>query len=78
MSKPSKHDCQLLDVDQDGIKDCVVVGENGLMTAINPINGKLITSNITTQGATNLLLMNDVNSFIKGFCHAMNGLIKKR
>ena len=43
MSKPSKHDCQLLDVDQDGIKDCVVVGENGLMTAINPINGKLIT-----------------------------------
>ena len=53
MSKPSKHNCQLLDVDQDGIKDCVVVGENGLMTAINPINGKLITSNITTQGATN-------------------------
>ena len=43
MSKPSKHNCQLLDVDQDGIKDCVVVGENGLMTAINPINGKLIT-----------------------------------
>jgi len=42
VSKPSKHDCQLLDVDQDGIKDCVVVGENGLMTAINPINGLVL------------------------------------
>ena len=40
LSKPSKHDCNLIDVDGDGVKDCLVVGQHGLMTAVNPINGK--------------------------------------
>ena len=40
VSKPSKHDCNLIDANGDGVKDCIVVGDHGLMTAVNPINGE--------------------------------------
>ena len=39
-AKPHKHDCNLLDVDQDGLKDCIVVGHQGLFAAINPKTGE--------------------------------------
>lgn len=38
-SKPHKHDCNLVDVNVDGQADCLVVGEHGLLAAINPRNG---------------------------------------
>ena len=38
--QPSKHNCHLIDVNGDGIKDCIVVGNHGLLSAINPTNGK--------------------------------------
>lgn len=38
-AKPLNHDCQLVDVDADGVKDCIVVGEGGIMTAIKPRTG---------------------------------------
>lgn len=49
-AKPHNHDCQLIDVDDDGIKDCITVGDNGLMAAINPINGNLIYCFVTQYG----------------------------
>ncbi len=39
-ARPFKHDCNLVDLDLDGLKECLVVGEKGLFAAINPLNGK--------------------------------------
>ena len=37
---PRKHDCNLVDVNNDGLHDCLVVGDSGLLTAIDPRTGK--------------------------------------
>lgn len=37
---PTHHNCHILDADGDGIKDCVVVGDSGLMAAIEPRTGE--------------------------------------
>ncbi|XP_040571328.1 uncharacterized protein [Lepeophtheirus salmonis] len=34
-----KHGCHLIDVNGDGIKDCIVTGDSGIFAAINPVNG---------------------------------------
>ena len=39
---PRKHDCNLVDVNGDGLQDCLVVGDGGLLTAIEPRTGMLI------------------------------------
>ena len=39
-AKPHRHDCNLIDVNQDGVNDCIVVGHEGLLTAIDPKTGK--------------------------------------
>ena len=39
-AKPLKHDCNLVDVNNDGLKDCIVAGERGLLAAIDPKTGK--------------------------------------
>lgn len=39
---PTDVDCTLIDVDRDGIKDCIVVGEEGLFATFNPITGTII------------------------------------
>ena len=39
-AKPLKHDCNLVDVNNDGFKDCIVMGERGLLAAIDPKTGK--------------------------------------
>ena len=36
---PRKHDCNLVDVNGDGLHDCLVVGDSGLLTAIDPRTG---------------------------------------
>ena len=36
---PRKHDCNLVDVNGDGLQDCLVVGDSGLLTAIDPRTG---------------------------------------
>ena len=41
-AEPSAHACDLLDIDSDGNKDCIVVGAKGLMAALNPIHGEQI------------------------------------
>ena len=38
--EPSKHNCRLLDTNNDGTQDCIVVGNHGLLSAIDPNNGK--------------------------------------
>ena len=38
--EPSKHNCRLLDTNNDGTLDCIVVGNHGLLSAIDPNNGK--------------------------------------
>lgn len=40
-AKPLKHDCNLVDVNNDGLKDCIVVGERGMLAAIDPQTGKM-------------------------------------
>ena len=42
---PRKHDCNLVDVNGDGLQDCLVVGDGGLLTAIEPRTGMLIMAN---------------------------------
>lgn len=44
---PKDLDCSLLDVDSDGYKDCIVVGDNNLLKAIQPLSGikNLVPSN---------------------------------
>ena len=37
---PSKHNCRLIDTNKDGTQDCIVVGKHGLLSAIDPNNGK--------------------------------------
>ena len=39
-AKPHRHDCNLIDVNQDGLRDCIVVGHEGLLTAIDPKTGE--------------------------------------
>ena len=46
-AKPHKHDCNLLDVNGDNRHDCIVVGEHGLMAAIDPHTGKLFNGRLT-------------------------------
>lgn len=38
---PKDIDCSLLDVDSDGYKDCLVVGDNNLLKAIQPLSGNI-------------------------------------
>lgn len=38
-AKPQKHDCNLVDLNEDGVNDCLVVGDGGLLTAVDPTNG---------------------------------------
>ena len=40
--QPRKHDCNLVDLNGDGKKDCLVIGEGGLLTAIDPYSGKFL------------------------------------
>ena len=40
VEEPSKHNCRLLDTNNDGTQDCIVVGNHGLLSAIDPNNGK--------------------------------------
>ena len=42
-NEPSKHNCRLLDTNNDGTQDCIVVGNHGLLSAIDPNNGKKYT-----------------------------------
>ena len=46
LNEPSKHNCRLIDVNSDGTNDCIVVGNHGLLAAIDPIDGK---SNVAKQ-----------------------------
>ncbi|XP_044736266.1 protein FAM234A [Chrysoperla carnea] len=36
---PTDIDCNLIDIDNNGENDCIIIGENGLMEAVNPITG---------------------------------------
>ena len=45
INEPSKHNCRLIDTNNDGTKDCIVVGNHGLLSAIDPNNGKSIKAN---------------------------------
>lgn len=38
-SVPTSLKCNILDVNKDGIMDCIIRGENGLFVAVNSING---------------------------------------
>ena len=38
--EPSKHNCRLIDTNSDGTHDCIVVGNHGLLSSIDPNNGK--------------------------------------
>lgn len=38
---PKRLECNLLDVNNNGVKDCVVTGENGLFEALDPQSGKV-------------------------------------
>ncbi|XP_076309136.1 uncharacterized protein LOC143224751 isoform X3 [Tachypleus tridentatus] len=38
-SVPTSLKCNILDVNKDGIMDCIIRGENGLFVAINSVNG---------------------------------------
>jgi hypothetical protein len=40
-ARPHGHDCHLADLDGDGIRECVVVGDRGLLAAVDPIKGNL-------------------------------------
>ena len=42
LAKPHRHDCNLIDVNQDGLNDCIVVGHEGMLSAIDPKTGKKI------------------------------------
>ena len=53
-AKPHRHDCNLIDVNQDGLKDCIVVGHEGLLTAIDPKTGENRHNN--TMHGSNLQL----------------------
>ena len=48
INEPSKHNCRLLDTNSDGTQDCIVVGNHGLLSAIDPNNGKYIRNLLTT------------------------------
>lgn len=37
-ARPTAHDCALVDVNGDGSEDCLIVGEKGLMAAVDPSN----------------------------------------
>ena len=39
---PTKHDCHLVDANEDGLLDCIVVGEKGLLAAVDPRTGGLM------------------------------------
>ncbi|XP_077296609.1 uncharacterized protein LOC143918545 [Arctopsyche grandis] len=39
---PTDVDCSLIDVDKDDIKDCIVVGNEGLFATFNPVTGTII------------------------------------
>ena len=43
INEPSKHNCRLIDTNNDGTKDCIVVGNHGLFSAIDPNNGKSLS-----------------------------------
>jgi hypothetical protein len=43
-AKPYKHDCNLVDLNGDGLRDCVVVGARGLFNAVDPKTGKICTN----------------------------------
>ena len=44
-NQPSKHNCRLVDTNSDGTQDCIVVGNHGLLSAIDPNNGKKAKEN---------------------------------
>ncbi|TRY69355.1 hypothetical protein TCAL_11022 [Tigriopus californicus] len=37
---PKQMDCHYLDVNSDGVKDCLVIGDKGLLAAIDPVRGE--------------------------------------
>nr|CAD7460947.1 unnamed protein product [Timema tahoe] len=39
---PQDMDCSLIDIDKDNLNDCIVVGENGLLAAIEPLYGNVL------------------------------------
>ena len=43
-NEPSKHNCRLIDTNSDGTQDCIVVGNHGLLSAIDPNTGKKNTN----------------------------------
>lgn len=67
-SCPLNMNCNMLDVDQDGFKDCLILDETGLK-AVNSLSGKLIwhfhsvqKSSLSPEGLDFPLLLNDFNS----------------
>jgi hypothetical protein len=41
-AEPKSLDCTTLDLDGDGTKDCLVLGDNGYLVAIHSVTGELI------------------------------------
>nr|CAD7196193.1 unnamed protein product [Timema douglasi] len=39
---PQDMDCSLIDINKDNVNDCIVVGENGLLAAIEPLYGNVL------------------------------------
>lgn len=66
---PTDIDCKLLDVDNDGRYDCVVVGTEGMLATLNPISGTFYWYFHQHGGVNNIigsvdfpLLLMDINS----------------
>lgn len=66
-SCPLKMNCNMIDIDQDGFKDCLILDETGLK-AVNTLSGNLIwhfhsiQKSLYPQGLDFPLLLNDANS----------------
>ena len=41
--RPNRHDCRLVDLNSDGIYECLVVGDRGLLAAVNPVEGEEVS-----------------------------------